>query len=98
MSISQRGEADPWRLKLCAAICYEKVAMEKIEPQEDHLRLYRFNPGQQVTWRGKLYILRCRTTLASGEAAVVLQGETEQFVIGAGRFLDEVKEKAGNKT
>jgi hypothetical protein len=96
MSISQWGQADPWRLKLCAAICYEKVAMEKIEPQEDHLRLYRFNPGQQVTWRGKLYILRCRTTLASGEAAVVLQGETEQFVIGAGRFLDEVK--TDNKT
>jgi hypothetical protein len=66
--------------------------MEKIEPQEDHLRLYRFNLGQPVTWRGKPYILRRRTTLASGEAAVVLQGETDQFVIGAARFLAEVKE------
>jgi hypothetical protein len=72
--------------------------MEKIEPQEDHLRLYRFNLGQQVTWRGQPYILRHRTTLASGEAAVVLQGETQQFVIGAARFLAEVKEKTDNKT
>jgi hypothetical protein len=67
--------------------------MEKIEPQEDHLRLYQFNLGQKITWRGKTYILRRRTTLASGEAAVVLQGETDQFVIGAARFLAEVKEK-----
>jgi hypothetical protein len=70
----------------------KQVEMEKIDPQEDHLRLYRFNLGQQVTWRGKPYILRRRTTLASGEAAVVLQGETDQFVIGAARFLAEVKQ------
>jgi hypothetical protein len=72
--------------------------MEKIDPQEDHLRLARFNLGQQVTFRGKPYILRRRTTLASGEAAVVLQGETDQFVIGAARFLAEVKGKTDNKT
>jgi hypothetical protein len=71
--------------------------MEKIEPQADHLRLYRFNLGQQVTWRGKPYILQRRTTLASGEAAVVLQGETDQFVIGAARFLAEVEGKTDNK-
>ena len=71
--------------------------MEKIEPQEDHLRLYRFNLGQQVTWRGKPYILQRRTTLASGEAAVVLRGETDQFVIGAARFLAEVEGKTDNK-
>jgi hypothetical protein len=73
----------------------KQVEMEKIDPQEDHLRLYRFNLGQQVTWRGKPYILRRRTTLASGEAAVVLQGETDQFVIGAARFLAEVKQNDG---
>jgi hypothetical protein len=73
----------------------KQVEMEKIDPQEDHLRLHRFNLGQQVTWRGKPYILRRRTTLASGEAAVVLQGETDQFVIGAARFLAEVKENDG---
>jgi hypothetical protein len=70
-----------------------KAAMEKIDPQEDHLRLYRFNLGQQVLFRGKPYILRRRTTLASGEAAVVLQGEADQFVIGAARFLAGVEQK-----
>jgi hypothetical protein len=70
----------------------KQVEMEKIDPQQDHLRLYQFNLGQQVTWQGKPYILRRRTTLASGEAAVVLQGETDQFVIGAARFLAEVKQ------
>jgi hypothetical protein len=71
----------------------KQAAMEKIDPQPDHLRLYRFNLGQQVRFRGKPYILRRRTTLASGEAAVVLQGETDQFVIGAARFLAEVEPK-----
>ena len=61
--------------------------MEKIDPQGDHLRLERFAPGQQVRFQGKPYTIQRRTTLASGEAAVVLQGEKEQFVIGADRFL-----------
>lgn len=61
--------------------------MEKIDPQPDHLRLDRFNPGQQVRFQGKPYMIERRTTLASGEAAVVLQGEREQFVIDASRFL-----------
>ncbi|MET0502551.1 MAG: hypothetical protein ABW172_13585 [Candidatus Binatia bacterium] len=61
--------------------------MEKIDPQEDHLRLERFESGQQVRFQGKPYTIQRRTTLASGEAAVVLQGEKEQFVIGANRFL-----------
>ena len=64
-----------------------KIAMEKIDPQPDHLKLNRFNPGQQVRFHGKPYIIQRRTTLASGEAAVVLQGEKEQFVIGAAQFL-----------
>jgi len=38
-------------------------------------------------FQGKPYTIQRRTTLASGEAAVVLQGEKEQFVIGASRFL-----------
>ncbi len=61
--------------------------MEKIDPQPDHLRLSRFRPGQQVRFQGKPYTIQRRTTLASGEAAVVLQGEKDQFVIGASKFL-----------
>ena len=61
--------------------------MEKIDPQSDHLKLSRFNPGQQVRFQGKPYLVQRRTTLASGEAAVVLQGEREQFVVGASKFL-----------
>ena len=65
--------------------------MEKIDPQQDHERLRRFRPGQQVIFRDKSYQIQRRTTLASGEAAVVLQGEKEQFVIGAQQFLAGVK-------
>jgi hypothetical protein len=61
--------------------------MEKIDPQPDHERLKRFMPGQEVTFNGKRYTIQRRTTLASGEAAVVLQGEKEQFVIGARQLL-----------
>lgn len=64
-----------------------KTDMEKIDPQGDHLTLARFDPGLQVRFQGKPYIVQRRTTLASGEAAVVLQGEKEQFVIGASKFL-----------
>ena len=65
--------------------------MEKIEPQGDHERLQGFCPGEPVTFRGKPYIVQRRTTLASGEAAVVLQGEREQFVISAKQFLAGVQ-------
>jgi len=65
--------------------------MEKIDPQEDHKRLREFCPGERVTFRGKPYIIQRRTTLASGEAAVVLQGEREQFVISAKQFLAGVQ-------
>jgi hypothetical protein len=65
--------------------------MEKIDPQQDHLRLHRFGPGQQVIFSGKSYTIQRRTTLASGEAAVVLQGNHDQFVISAAQFLAGVK-------
>jgi hypothetical protein len=65
--------------------------MEKIEAQKDHERLREYGPGRQVEFKGKPYIIQRRTTLASGEAAVVLQGENEQFVIGANQFLAGVK-------
>ena len=68
-----------------------KIAMEKIDPQQDHEQLSSIDPGQQVTFEGKPYKIQRRTTLASGEAAVVLQGEKEQFVIGANQFLAGVK-------
>ena len=64
-----------------------KMPMEKIEAQRDHLGLERFKPGAQVTFKGKRYKIQCRTTLASGEAALVLAGEKEQFVISANQFL-----------
>jgi hypothetical protein len=64
-----------------------KHPVEKIDPQHDHLRLKDFRPGQQVEFLGKPYVIQSRTTLASGEAAVVLQGEAEQFVVSAGEFL-----------
>ncbi len=67
--------------------------MEKIDPLPDHLRLKRFALGQQVEFRGKPYTVLCRTTLVSGEPAVVLQGQGEQFVIGASQFLAGIKEK-----
>jgi hypothetical protein len=63
------------------------LLMEKIDPQNDHERLWQFDVGQQVTFNGKSYVIQSRTTLASGEPAVVLQGEKDQFVIGAGAFL-----------
>jgi hypothetical protein len=66
-------------------------AMEKIDPQHDHLKLEQFCPGQQVIFRGQPYIIQRRTTLASGEAAVVLQGDKVQFVIGANQFFAGVK-------
>ena len=61
--------------------------MEKIDSQRDHQELERFKPGSQVTFKGKPYKIQRRTTLASGEAAVVLEGEKEQFVISAKQFL-----------
>ena len=67
--------------------------MEKIEPLQDHLLLKRHAIGEQVEFDGKPYTVLRRTTLASGEAALVLQGKTDQFVIGASKFLAAVKEK-----
>ena len=64
-----------------------KQLMEKIDPQHDYEQLKRFVPGQRIIFQGKPYTIQRRTTLASGEAAVVLQGEREQFVISAGKFL-----------
>ncbi|MBM2805475.1 MAG: hypothetical protein HW419_3368 [Deltaproteobacteria bacterium] len=64
-----------------------KKPMEKIDAQRDHLGLERFKPGIEVTFKGKPYKIQRRTTLASGEAAVVLEGEKEQFVISANQFL-----------
>ena len=68
--------------------CYAKEKpMEKIDAQGDHERLSRYKPGQEVQFRGRRYTIQRRTTLASGEAALVLQSESEQFVISARQFL-----------
>ena len=64
-----------------------KSAMEKIDPQQDHERLREFSTGAEVNFKGKRYTIQRRTTLASGEAAVVLQSDKEQFEIGAAQFL-----------
>jgi len=68
-----------------------KPSMEKIDPQSDHEQLGHFALGQTVKFKGKTYRLERRTTLASGEAAVVLQGEKDQFMIGASQFLAGVE-------
>jgi hypothetical protein len=68
-----------------------KPRMDKIDPQQDHERLRRFLPGQEIVFRGKSYTIQRRTTLASGEVAVVLQSDKEQFVVGAQQFLAGVK-------
>ncbi len=68
-----------------------KQTMDKIDPQQDHQRLQRFRLGQPIVFRDKSYTIQRRTTLTSGEAAVVLQNEKEQFLIGARQFLAEVK-------
>ena len=73
------------------ARCGKKKAMEKIDPQADHERLSAYAPGCQVLFRGKPYTIERRTTLASGEAAVVLQSEREQFLISATQFLAGVE-------
>jgi len=65
--------------------------MEKIDPQRDHDKLKDYKPGDQVIFKGKRYRIERRTTLASGEAALVLQGENEQFVISANPFLAGVQ-------
>ena len=69
----------------------KNTAMEKIDPLPDHLELKRFALGQQVEFRGKLYTVLRRTTLASGEPALVLQGDGKQFVVGAAQFLAGAK-------
>ncbi len=66
-------------------------SMDKIDPQHDHEQLKRFHPGQQVVFRDKSYTIQRRTTLASGEAAVILQSDKDQFVVGAQQFLGGVK-------
>ena len=80
------GRLDPDRFKLAHRYVI-KQPMEKIDPQRDHLGLEPFKPGARVTFKGKPYKIQRRTTLASGEAAVVLEGEKEQFVISANQFL-----------
>ena len=61
--------------------------MERIEPVSDYLKLRRYAVGQEVEFRGRRYKILKHTTLASGEAAVVLTGDKDQFIVGAGQFL-----------
>jgi hypothetical protein len=61
--------------------------MERIDPQQDHEKLKAFQPGCAVTFGGTRYVVDQQTTLASGEAALVLRGENEQFVVCAHEFL-----------
>lgn len=69
----------------------KKQTMEKIDPQRDHKCLHEYYPGLQVMFSGQSYTIQRRTTLASGEAAVVLQSATEQFEISAKQFLAGVQ-------
>ena len=65
--------------------------MEKIEPQKDHERLSDYGPGREVEFNGRPFKVQRRTTLASGEAAIVLEGENEQFMLSANQFLAGVR-------
>ncbi len=67
--------------------------MERIEPVSDHVKLRRYPVGQEVDFHGRRYKVLKRTTLASGEAALVLAGEKDQFVVGATQFLAGVGAK-----
>lgn len=71
-----------------------KWAMERIDPQADHLGIDRYRPGMSVTYKGQPYTIQRRTTLASGEAAVVLQNDKEQFQVSARQFLAGAGEPA----
>ncbi|HKA31728.1 MAG TPA: hypothetical protein VKH64_00835 [Candidatus Binatia bacterium] len=64
--------------------------MERIVPVSDHLKLRRYAVGQEIDFRGRRYKILKHTTLASGEAAVVLAGDKDQFIVGAGQFLAHV--------
>jgi hypothetical protein len=68
--------------------------MEKIEPLPDQSKILRFREGEQVEFEGQIYTVLSRTTLASGEPALVLGREGEQFFIGAARFFAGNKKKA----
>ena len=67
--------------------------MERIVPVSDHLKLRQYAVGREVEFRGRRYRVLKHTTLASGEAAVVLADDKEQFIVGAGQFLAGVGDK-----
>jgi hypothetical protein len=75
-------------------MCYEDSnPMERIEPVSDHVELRRYAVGQEVGFHGRRYKILKHTTLASGEAAVVLSGDKDQFTVGAAQFLAGVEAK-----
>ncbi len=61
--------------------------MDKIEPLPDHLFVSGFAIGDRVELWGKTFTVSSKTTLASGEPALVLQGDGRQFVIGASHLI-----------
>ena len=66
--------------------------MEKIDPQSGSRGLAKLlNPAARFHSAVQLTRSQRRTTLASGEAAVVLQNDKEQFVISANQFLAGVQ-------
>lgn len=68
-----------------------KSLMERIDPQQDHQKLKAFKAGCPVVFQGKPYRVQRHTTLASGEAALVLESDKEQFLIGANEFLAGIR-------
>lgn len=68
--------------------------MEKIDPASDHRKLWQFTIGQDIEFRGRRYKIVRRTTLASGEAAIVLADDREQFILSAEEFLAGLKPHA----
>ena len=66
-------------------------AMDKIEPLKDYVALARISAGDRVRLWGKTYTVFSKTTLASGEPALILQGDGRQFFIRASEYLAETK-------
>jgi hypothetical protein len=69
--------------------------MEKIEPLADHRRLRRFARGDDISFAGKRCTVVARTTLASGEPALLLEANGDQFVVGASRLLADEQSGEG---
>lgn len=70
--------------------------MERIEPLADHLFASELAACKELLLDdGKVYAVVRYTTLASGEPALVLRGDTEQFTIGLEELRSQIRTQTG---